>query len=164
MSKLEQLLEDCLESIERGDTIEAVVLRYPRFADELRPLLEAAISVKNKSLFEVPSVVVRRNRAKLLQQAAKMREGRVKRDSWSIWFVPLRRAVVTLTVLAFVFASGTNLVRASASTIPGDRLYPVKRTLENVLVFVTVDSQKREVLVEALGNRPHLLEGGELGG
>jgi len=154
MSKLDQILEDCVQSIEHGDTIEAVVLRYPKFANELRPILEAAVGVKNKGLFEVPSVVVRRNRAKLLHHAAQMRESRVKRSFWGVWFVPLRRTFVTLVILTFVFASGTNLVRASSSTLPGDQLYPIKRTWEDVLVFVTVDTQKREVLeLEQENNR-----------
>ena len=146
MSKLDQLLEDCLQAIELGDTIETVVSRYPEFADELRPILETALSAKNKNMFGVSPVVVRRNRAKLLQHAAQMREGKLKRSSQGVWFASLRRVVVTLIVLTAVFASGTSLVRASSSTVPGDRLYPVKRTWEDVLVFATFNMQHREVL------------------
>jgi hypothetical protein len=51
-----------------------------------------------------------------------------------------------LIVLTVVFASGTSLVRASSSTVPGDRLYAVKRTWEDILVFSTFDTQQREVL------------------
>ncbi|MEP7134934.1 MAG: DUF5666 domain-containing protein [Chloroflexota bacterium] len=163
MSKLDQILEVCLQAIERGDTIETIVSRYPQFADELRPILEAAVSMKNKNLFEVPSDVVRRNRAKLFQQAAEMREGRVKRGSQGVWFIAFRRALVTLIVLAFVFASGTGLVRAASSTLPGDQLYPVKRTWEDILVFVTLGSQHRETLEleqenERLGELRELFE------
>jgi hypothetical protein len=83
-----------------------------------------------------------------------MRESKVKRTSWGIWFVSMRRGFVTLIVMIFVFAGGTNLVQASSSTLPGDRLYPVKRTWENVLVFAAVNSQKREVLeLEQENNR-----------
>jgi len=165
MNKLDQILEVCLQAIERGDTIETVISRYPEFADELRPILETTVSLKNKNLFGVPSDVVRRNRAKILQHAAEMREGRVKRRSQNIWFGSLRRAMVTLIVLTVVFASGTSLVRASSSTVPGDQLYPVKRTWENMLVFVTVDSQKREFLEleqenERLGEIQELFEVG----
>jgi hypothetical protein len=146
MSKLDQLLENCLQALELGDTVETVVSRYPEFADELRPILETVVRVKNKNMFGVSPIIVRRNRAKLLQHAAEMREGKFKRSSRGVWLASLRRVAVTLIVLMVVFASGTGLVRASSSTVPGDRLYPVKRTWENVLVFATFDVQQREVL------------------
>jgi len=146
MSKMDQILETCLQAIERGDAIETVLFRYSEFADELRPILEAAVSAKNKAMFTVPPEIVRRNRAKLLQHAAEMRESHRKRSPLAIWSVPLRRIVVTLTVLAVVFASGTGLVRAASMTLPGDNLYPVKRTWEDVLILITFNSQKREFL------------------
>jgi len=146
MSRIDQILEDCLQAIEHGDAIETVLTRYPAYADALRPILEAAISAKNKTLFMVPAEVVRRNRARLLQHAAEMGERRVKRRSSTIWFVAFRRVAVTLTVLGIVFASGTSLVRASSSTVPGDNLYPFKRTWENMLVLITFNTQQREYL------------------
>jgi hypothetical protein len=42
--------------------------------------------------------------------------------------------------------SSTGLVRAAASTLPGDQLYPVKRTWEDVHVLLTFDQQAREAL------------------
>jgi len=58
----------------------------------------------------------------------------------------LRRALVSFTVIALLFVSGTNLVRASSTTLPGDNLYPVKRTWEDVLLLFTFDATKREEL------------------
>lgn len=146
MSKIDQILENCLQAIDDGDAIETVLIRYPDHADALRPILETAVSAKNKTLFAVPADVAQRNRARLLQHAAEMREGRVKRRLSTIWFVALRRVAVTLTVLIIVFASGTSLVRASSSTVPGDNLYPFKRTWENMLVLITFNTQQREYL------------------
>jgi hypothetical protein len=90
--------------------------------------------------------VVRRNRARLLQRAAEMREGKVKPVSRGVWLTSLRRVAVTLIILVLVFLSGTGLVRAASTTLPGDNLYPVKRTWEGVLVLFTFDPQAREVL------------------
>ena len=146
MSNIDQILEDCLQAIEGGDTLETVVVRYPEFAHELRPILETVIRAKNKNILVVSSDLAQRNRAKLLQHAAEMREGRVNRGSQNLWFVSLRRVLVTFVVLTIVFAGGTSLVSASSSTVPGDRLYAVKRSWENVLVFVTIDPQQREIL------------------
>jgi hypothetical protein len=55
-------------------------------------------------------------------------------------------------VVAALFVSSTNLVRAASTTVPGDNLYPVKRTWEDVLVLFTFDMQAREALEVAHEN------------
>jgi hypothetical protein len=62
------------------------------------------------------------------------------------WFVSLRRLAVTLAVVITLFVSGTGLVRAASTTLPGDNLYPVKRTWEDVLVLLALNLQDREAL------------------
>jgi hypothetical protein len=49
-------------------------------------------------------------------------------------------------VVALLFVSSTNLVRAASTTLPGDSLYPVKRTWEDVSLLFTFDTNKREEL------------------
>src|SRR5512146_668904 len=144
MNDLYEALEICLQDIEQGADIDTVLVRYPDLADELRPILEAS---RNASELAVPAPsteVVRRNRARVLQRAAQLREGR--RSSRRIWFASLRRVAVTLVVVAALFASGTGLVRAASTTLPGDQLYPVKRTWEDVLVMFALNSQQRDAL------------------
>ena len=89
--------------------------------------------------------VVRRNRARVLQLAAQMREGKVK-SAQRLWFASLRRIAVTLAVVTVLFVSGTSLVGASSNTLPGDNLYPVKRTWEGVRLFFTFNGPEREAL------------------
>ncbi len=145
MNNLHEALEVCLEAIERGVDIETSLARYPDIADELRPILEA--STNAKGMAAAPSAnVIRRNRVKFLQRAAEMREARVKSSSTPNWFNSLRRAAVALAVLAIAFMSGTGLVRASSNTLPGDNLYPVKRTWEDVSLLFTFDLTRREAL------------------
>jgi hypothetical protein len=90
--------------------------------------------------------VVRRNRAKVLQRAAEMREGKGRSQERRIWSVPLRRALVTFMVVLTLFVSGTGLVGAASNTLPGDNLYPVKRTWEGIRLFFTFDLLEREAL------------------
>jgi len=145
MNNLYEVLEICLNEIEQGRDVDTVLFRYPELADQLRPIIKASINAK-KMVVPVPSQdIVRKNRAKLLQYAAEMRE-QSNAPSRHIWSVPLRRALVTLMVIALLFVSSTNLVRASSNTLPGDNLYPVKRTWEDVSLFFTFDTTKREEL------------------
>jgi hypothetical protein len=140
-----EVLEQCLLEIEQGADMDTVLFRHPEYADELRPMLEASVMAKAMVVTAPSTEVVRRNRAKLLQRAAEMREAKVKPSS-RVWAASLRRLVVTLAVVAVLFTGSTGLVRASSNTIPGDNLYPVKRTWEDALVLFTFDPQQREQL------------------
>ncbi|HSK66598.1 MAG TPA: DUF5666 domain-containing protein, partial [Anaerolineales bacterium] len=75
-----------------------------------------------------------------------MREANAQKSSRRLWTVPLRRALVSLAVIVALFVSSTNLVRAATTTLPGDNLYPVKRTWEDVLVLFTFNMQARQLL------------------
>jgi uncharacterized membrane protein YgcG len=144
MSNLSEILEICLNEIENGADVDSVLFRYPEYADELRPILEASVKAKDLAVPVPPSDVVRRNRAKVLQHAAQMREAKA-RSSRRMWSVPLRRALVTLVVIGILFIS-TRLVSAASTTVPGDNLYPVKRTWEDVLILFTFNTQSRAAL------------------
>lgn len=146
MSNLYEVLEICLQDIERGESIETVLFRYPEYADELRPILEGSINARSMAITAPSAEVLQRNRARVLQHAAQMREAQAKSSSRRIWFASLRRVAVTLAVVAMLFISGTGLVRAASTTVPGDNLYPVKRTWEDVLVLFTFNLQQREAL------------------
>lgn len=146
-NRLIETLEICLREIERGADVDTLLFRYPDLADDLRPILEASVKAKGMASPVPSEEIVRRNRAKLLQHAAEMRERKaVPPPSRRIWSVPLRRALVTLAVLVMLFVSGTGLVRASSSSLPGDNLYPVKRTWERLSLWLTVDAAVREEL------------------
>ena len=145
MNDLYEVLEICLQELEQGRDIETVLFSYPDLADELRPILEVSVNAKKMAAPAPSAEIVQRNRAKVLQHAAQMREANVQ-PARRIWFTSLRRLVVTLAVLVLLFASGTGLVRAASTTLPGDNLYPVKRTWEDVLVAFTFNVQQRDLL------------------
>ncbi len=145
MNELYDVLELCLQEIEKGTDIETVLARYPKHADELRPILETSVQAVRMASPGPSPDVERRGRAKVLQQAALLREAQA-RPSRRLWSVPLRRALVTLSVIGLLFISSTRLVQAASTTLPGDNLYPVKRTWEDVRVLFTFNNQAREAL------------------
>ena len=145
MNNLYEILEICLNEIENGADLDSVLFRYPEVADELRPVLEASVKAKEIAIPNPSPDLMRRNRAKVLQYAAQMREADVQ-SSRRIWSVPLRRVLVTLVVIGMLFISSTRLVSAASTTLPGDNLYPVKRTWEDVLILFTFNLQSREAL------------------
>lgn len=146
MNRFHETLEICLREIEQGADLDTLLIRYPDLADELRPILEASVKAKGMAAPAPSEEVVRRNRAKLLQRAAEMRERKAAPPSRRLWSVPLRRALVTLAVVIMLFVSGTGLVRASTTSLPGDNLYPVKRTWEWLSLWLTFNAAVREEL------------------
>jgi hypothetical protein len=146
MNNLYEALEICLQDVEHGVDIETVLFRYPDIAEELRPILETSMNARSMAVPAPSAEIVRRNRAKVLQHASELRETNAKSSSRRIWFASLRRIAVSLAVVAVLFISGTGLVRAASTTLPGDNLYPVKRTWEDVLLIFTFDTQQRDAL------------------
>jgi hypothetical protein len=141
--KLFDALETCLQALEKGETLDAAVGRFPALAADLRPMLEASRHARTLAGSPVPDVVQRRARSRLLQHAAEMREAkRAPRRSWLIQFRPL----VAVFMLLLIFLSSTRLVSASTTSLPGDNLYPVKRTWEDVRLAFAFSPQEHQTL------------------
>jgi len=107
-------------------------------------MLEASLRARASSGRGIPGDVQRRGRARLLRRAAEMREAR---------HAPRRRMIpmfsrwaITFGVAGALFLSSTGLVSASSGTLPGDQLYPVKRTWEDVRLLFVFNPQGRDVL------------------
>ena len=145
MSNLYEIVEKCLVEIEQGADVDTVLFRYPEFADELRPILETSVHAMELAAPDPAPHIVHLNRTKLLKHAAEMRTAKARPAS-RFWTVSLRRFAVTLAILLLAFAGGNGLVHASTNTVPGDNLYPVKRTWEDILVLFTFNPQERETL------------------
>ena len=144
-NKLYDALEICLREIENGVTLENVLARFPDLAAELRPILKASVKVRTLNVASAPSPeAIRRGRAKLLQRASEMREAKVapRRRVIPIF----QRLALSLGLTATFLLSGTGLVGASATALPGENLYPVKRTWEDLQLFFIFDKDARDAV------------------
>jgi hypothetical protein len=151
MNDIFDVLETCLREIENGAEMETVLARRPDFAAELRPILMASAMARSLSAPAPSPEAVRRGRAKVLQRAAQMRETKsAPRSRRAIPF--FQRLAIALTLTAIFLTSGTGLVSASSSALPGEKLYPVKLTWENVRLFFTFDAEVRESLEHSFEN------------
>jgi hypothetical protein len=138
-------LEICLRDMQAGADLETCLRRFPDLADELRPALEASLAARTLTLKALPAAAIQqRGRARLLQHAAEMRESQRAINGRSIR--SLRMVAVSLVLVAIFLMSGTGLVRASSGALPGDQLYPVKRTWEDVRLWFVFNPEAREQL------------------
>lgn len=135
-TKLIEALELCLQVLEQGGTVEECLARFPFLARDLRPLLESAQAARSLSLPTVPGNAVTRGRVRVLNRAAQIHQGLRPRAHYPhAW----RLAAIPLVVLAFLFLTGNGLIAASANALPGDALYPVKRTVEDIRLRLAPD-------------------------
>ena len=146
--ELSKILDSCLDQIASGsETVDTVVERYPKYRDQLKPALEAAAWLQNRSeVFNPRPGFVQLSHRRLVNRfkANKDRSGSDAGGTlgWIPAFFQERRlvmqysALVTLTaVLLFVgFQSTSFLVQRS---IPGDPLYETKLVQEELQVTLT---------------------------
>ncbi len=127
--RLHEALQVCLEALSTGVDLEACLKLYPDMAEELRPALSAALMVAAVDVPAPAPQIIARSRARLLARAEQLHDRRSGfRLSW-----PLPRLAFTVLAVAFGFLFGSlGLLAASAQSLPGDTLYPVKRTVEEI--------------------------------
>ena len=140
----ETVLHESLDFMEQGESIEQILSRYPEMAQELRPFLETAVQLA--TLAPQPSLSAKQKSQKaFLDHAASLKVAPVQPSPW----YRLRQAILPLASLAIVLIlMVTTAFSVSASAIPGDALYPVKRLVENVLLARANDPETAVALRE----------------
>ena len=149
-------LDECLTAIASGTTVEAAVARYPALADELRPMLEAAQAAGAWSApVAVPHAVQMSSRAGFLARAAELRAGAsaASRRGFLQQLLTTRAWATGLAVVLALVIGTYGVVSASAPSLPGDTLYGVKRTVEQVEMSLAPDPQTRAQLEEQFAMR-----------
>ena len=129
-------LEEGLAALETGSDLESVLAGYPDQQDELLALLDAAQAARELAQPEIPAAAQHRSRTRVLNRAAELRSA--AKPHWRPWQRLPKLAVAALLVLV-ILLSGSGLIVASARTLPGDAIYPIKRVVESIQLGLTFD-------------------------
>lgn len=137
---VQEALNDCLERLAAGASVEECLTRYGDLAAELEPLLRTATTVVAAASAWQPSRAARTaGLARVMEAWPDRREKR----SWVALSRLWRPAPVLALLLVAVVLGGWGALTVSADTAPGDALYPVKTTRERVgLFFARSDDAK----------------------
>jgi hypothetical protein len=135
-SNLDSILEDCLEHIAQGETLQACLSRYPEQAAALEPLLVAAGRLEEEGARVRPSAAFKaRTRSRLY--AHMDAHPRQRRQFGLPHFSPMLRLMSALAaVLIACTVTGTALAQ---SALPGDLLYTWKLTSEQAWRSISPD-------------------------
>jgi hypothetical protein len=162
---IESVLDECLNQIAAGkeQALDACVAEHLTVARELEPLLRLAVELDTLRQDEPPSPAgLQAGKQKLLREAARLKaleeeKARARHlPSWPINLQSLLRrstAVVALAAVLVVALLGGGTIAASATSLPGDSLYAVKRMTEEFQLVFTLDRQAKAQLVQKLDER-----------
>ena len=134
-SHFDNIVNECLERLAAGESVMDCLARYPEHADELAPLLGMMHATTQASRAAMPSAAGKARGIEQMQAAlakGRHRRGRrlqLPRIFWRPITTPIAVAFAVV-FLAIVAAGGTTV--ASADSIPGEPLYPVKSIREAV--------------------------------
>ena len=141
--ELENIFDDCLERVVRGETFKQCLESHPEQAEQLEPLLRAAQAARETSaILPRPEF---RARARYEFHSALQEAASKKRPSLFGLRTRLATAMVALSII-LVFGGGT--VVMASSSMPDNPLYPVKLATEEVQLALTPsDIDKAKVCV-----------------
>jgi hypothetical protein len=160
--QLNDILEICLTLVFSGhETIDSALAQYPEYADELRPMLESALWLHNqKSLVGARPGYVKASRKRIVDQ---IKAEDINPVLPKQLFPFLDRAVLRLVFLTlFLFISLLSIQRGAQvinSSLPGDTVYPLKVTYENMeLLLVSDSSAEAELYIKFANERAREIE------
>ena len=147
----EAILIECLTAIEAGEQIEQLVARHPADAAQLDAALRVAarLTASGDEALRVVPAAQEYARSAFLAHAASMLQS--PPSARVLRFVrPLVSFVAAVVLLAVI---GMGVFGASAASLPGDPLYSVKRSFENVQLSLVRDPVRRVDLEKNYGQR-----------
>lgn len=145
----EVVLDEAISRLERGEAVEDCLVRYtPEYADRLEPLLRmTAFSMRVLAYVEPSSeAALAAGKKRVLAAAAQRKPAPQPKGLLSLFPLPMRGLVTAALVMLLLVLVAGELAVASASSLPGDSLYPVKLATEQVRLLLTFDTQARDHL------------------
>lgn len=155
MSKLEQVLDECLAQVESGEaTPEECLARYPEYAADLRPLLNLTSRLEQGRLVQPSPAFKMRTRAQLVahirshprQTSARPRLALWPRGFGSAFGQAFNFAFGAAAILLLVLGTVTVLAQTA---LPGDALYRWKVASERAWRAVHRDPLNTDLLLAA---------------
>jgi len=128
--ELVDILNECLDRLAGGESLQGCLASYPQIAEELRPLLETALAARKAIDIEPDPQFKARARYEI---GAAVREAATrKRRPFFSW--QGRWAVAVASMLLVLLMTGGGVAVAASKSMPDSGLYPVKLAIEQVLL------------------------------
>ncbi|HEX78805.1 MAG TPA: hypothetical protein G4O19_01455 [Dehalococcoidia bacterium] len=149
INPIDDILDKCLERIlVNGDSVEDCLTSYRQYADELKPLLQTALTAMKVKTIKPRADFKTRARYQFhlaLKDAATKKQRRF--FGW-----PLRWATMASLVLTLLL-SGGGIVAAASNSMPDSPFYQIKLATEQIQLFLTTSPEAKAKLTTKLVDR-----------
>jgi hypothetical protein len=136
---LVEAYHQCLAELEAGVELEVVLARFPDLASELRDALGTSQDLRALAPDEVPLDSQKQSQTKTLAYATELRDRKRKSALASPLRIRWAFAILLALILSFTW---NEIAVVSAHALPGDRLYTLKRVLEELKLGLAFDIQE----------------------
>jgi len=146
------IFEELINHSADAAMVEYILASHPNEQAELRALLDLKVEIDISKPLAPDQNTKIRTRNQVLAAIKSTSVPNKVRPTFQLhmpgWFsLRLQKlAVTSLVVTSVLFSSGTGLVQAASNSLPGDNLYPVKRSWEGVQLFLVTDQITKAAL------------------
>jgi hypothetical protein len=164
--RFEAILDESISALQAGVPVDEILAEVPEYADELRPLLYAATILADPNPALVPETTKLALRDEYLKQVAELPSlpvpsfGEKIQASLRVINKRLTRKAVlrdlvtiALTIVLTVSMAVLILNYVAVDALPGDLLYGVKQTSENIQLALTFDENRRSEMATQFNRR-----------
>ena len=148
-SDFENILNDCLERLAKGETLEQCLESHPEQATQLKPLLLTAQAAR-KAAAILPRTEFKA-RARYEFHSALLQKASTKRRAPSLSWWP--RWAVALMVASILLIAGGGTAIAATNSMPDSPLYPVKLATEQLQLALTPSDMGKARVCTMLADR-----------
>ena len=121
----------------QGASLKECLDQFPQYAEELEPLLEAAMGSAGSSGPVMSAEMRSRLRGWVLSEWDRQHQPRRQRWSFSLFSSRWAMATAAAVVMLMVVIGGVGTAAAAQDAIPGTTLYPVKQLEEEARLWIT---------------------------
>lgn len=136
--KIDEILDNCLEEIKKGRSIEECLSQYFQFSKQLEPLLMLTSEIE-----KLPKPQI--THGKLLSTLVRAGEILAEKEKYkqSYWkrFIVLRPVMIYAVAVVLLLIIGWSTIKVSAYSGPGNILYPIKLITEKVKYLLTFNTE-----------------------
>ena len=151
--EFDDILNDCLQQLLEGKTLDECLAVHPQQAAVLEPLLKTVAAAKQSLQFEPdPRFKTETKRQLLTILAGKKEEKAVFKTPFLARF-KLRWATAAVSLVLVLLMSGGGLAVASSGSMPGEAFYGVKLVVEQVMLQFSFTSLAKAETYAKLADR-----------
>jgi hypothetical protein len=146
-NQFNDILNECLDRMLRGESIERCLQIYPDKSKELAPLLHTAQAAKIAATVQPGAEFRARARFEFQSALQDIKAKKSRHTSFFSWHWQWQSGwAIALIVILVVVLSGGGMVVASSNSMPDNTLYPVKIAAEKVKMAFTFSEIARAEL------------------